>query len=67
MIKTFDNYINESKHSKELANSINLAIDNIDDSLSYIDFAKAVASVIKEEYGSHIYSKFINELKNNLR
>ena len=34
--------------------------------MPYVDFAHAVAKVLKNEYGSHLYDKFIKELKKKL-
>ena len=45
---------------------INKSILKIDDSMSYVDFAHAVAKVLKDEYGKHNYIPFINELKKKL-
>jgi ribonuclease HII len=60
------NIINESADSDKLAKEIDKAIVKIDDSLSYVDFAHAVAKVLKDEYGSHLYNDFIKELKSKL-
>ena len=63
------------KRFRELTESINISklskdIDKVlikhDDSLSVNDFAKAIAKILKEEYGEHNYEKFINTLKENL-
>jgi len=59
-------YLSESKESEALAKEINKAIIKIDDSMSYKDFAAAVATILRDEYGSHNYMPFIEELKNNL-
>ena len=42
------------------------AIKSTDESLEVNDFAIAVAKVLKNEYGSHNYSKFIDTLRINL-
>ena len=34
--------------------------------MSYVDFAHAVAKVLRDEYGSHNYTPFINELRKKL-
>jgi len=34
--------------------------------MSYVDFAHAVANILKSEYGSHLYGKFIDELKSKI-
>ena len=33
---------------------------------SDVDFAHAVANILKSEYGSHLYGKFIDELKSKM-
>jgi hypothetical protein len=58
--------LNESLSGK-LAPKISKAISEIDDSMSYSDFAGAVAQVLREDYGSHNYESFITELKKNLK
>ena len=55
-----------SLESKQLANMISDSITQVDDSLSYKDFAQAVAIVLIDNYGEHNYEPFINELKNSL-
>ena len=57
---------NESVESDKLSKDINKSILKIDDSMSYVDFAHAVAKVLKDEYGKHNYIPFINELKKKL-
>ena len=59
-------YIVESKESDALAKEIDKAMIKIDDSMSYEDFADAVATILRDEYGSHNYVKFLNALKNKL-
>ena len=59
-------YIVESKESDALAKEIDKAMIKIDDSMSYEDFADAVATILRDEYGSHNYTKFLNALKNKL-
>ena len=73
--------INESSNinfkSEQLAKDINSSMDIIDDSMSYQDFAIAVARVLKgyptnkgeverNGYGSHNYVPFIKELEKQL-
>ena len=65
MIKLKD-ILNESTESDRLSKEINKSILKIDDSMSYADFAHAVAKVLKDEYGTHNYIPFINELKKKL-
>ena len=63
----FENEPSEAKEVPELATKINNAITSIDDSMSYTYFAQAVAKVVRDEYGSHLYGKFAKELINNLK
>jgi hypothetical protein len=65
MIKLKD-ILNESTESDRLSKEINKSILKIDDSMSYADFAHAVAKVLKDEYGTHNYIPFIKELKKKL-
>jgi hypothetical protein len=65
-IKQYEEFINESKDSDKLANEIEKAIDRIDDSLSYEDFALAVGKILKESYGQHNYKAFMEVLHKNL-
>ena len=65
MIKLKD-ILNESAESDKLSKEINKSILKIDDSMSYADFAHAVAKVLKDEYGTHNYIPFIKELKKKL-
>ena len=65
-IKQYEEFINESKDSDKLANEIEKAIDRIDDSLSYEDFALAVGKILKESYGQHNYNAFMEVLHKNL-
>ena len=44
------------------ANAINQAIDTVDESLSYQDFALAVAKILKDEYGSQNFDSFMEVL-----
>lgn len=59
-------YIVESKESDALAKEIDKAMIKIDDSMSYEDFADAVATILRDEYGSHNYTKFLKSLKDKL-
>jgi hypothetical protein len=58
--------IKESTQSDKLSSEINKAINRIDDSMSYVDLAQAVAKILKNEYGSHNYEPFIKELRKAL-
>jgi len=44
------------------AKAINQAIDTVDESLSYQDFALAVAKILKDEYGSQNFDSFMDTL-----
>lgn len=75
-LKTFESFskkqcldenLSESADSQKLAPKISNAIIEIDDSMSYVDFAQAVAQVLKDDYGKHNYEGFIAELKKNLK
>jgi len=58
--------IKETSQSDKLASEINRSISKIDDSMSYIDLAQAVAKILKDEYGSHNYEPFMKELRKAL-
>ena len=51
-----------STKSQSLANAINTAMLQIDDSMSYKDFADAVASILIDEYGTHNFTPFMEVL-----
>ena len=46
----------------EVARGINQALIDVDESLSYKDFAIGVAAVLKDEYGSHNFNPFMEVL-----
>lgn len=48
--------------SQQLSMAINNAMVKIDDSMSYKDFAEAVASILINEYGTHNYAPFMEIL-----
>ena len=62
-----ENKLVEKSQAEQLSTKINDAIVSIDDSMSYKDFAQAVALVLKEEYGTHLFKIFIEELVKNLK
>lgn len=64
--RDFSNFINESAKSSKLVPLMVKAIEKVDDSLSYTDFAIAVADIIKEEYGDHNIKPFMTELHKQL-
>ena len=51
-----------SSQAQSLAKLIDDSIMQVDDSLSYRDFAIAVGIVLKNEYGSHNFGKFMEVL-----
>ena len=53
--------LNESK-ADLAAKAIDQAIAGVDESLSYKDFALAVATILKDEYGAHNFSPFMEIL-----
>lgn len=59
--------INESKESDKLSKEILKSIMKIDDSMSYKDFATAVAKILKDEYGTHNFEPFLEHLKKELK
>ena len=70
-MKTFKEYkeeiaIKESKNSDLLAKEINKAMEKIDDSMSYTDFALAISKILKDEYGSHNINPFMKVLHKDL-
>jgi hypothetical protein len=65
--KTYESFINESKDSDVLKAGILKAINAVDESLSYEDFALAVASVLKDEYGTHNFVPFLDVLQKALK
>jgi hypothetical protein len=56
-----DSRLNESKASLA-AKAIDQAIAGVDESLGYSDFAKAVATILKDEYGAHNFNPFMEVL-----
>ena len=43
------------------------AINIVDENLSYKDLAKVVSKILKEEYGSHNFKPFLEELIKELK
>lgn len=56
----------QKEQTEKLASGILNLISQISESLSYEILAKAVSKILKEEYGTHNYKPFIDEVKNNL-
>jgi len=61
MLKSID-----GNDAKRLADKINDAIISIDESMSYKDFANAVAIVLKGQYGKHNFEGFLAQLQSKL-
>lgn len=62
----FNSFVNESAKSDKLTPLLINAIDKVDNSLSYTDFAIAIANIIKDEYGSHNIKPFMAVLQKEL-
>jgi len=65
--KWFKNqYLQEANLNEEKADlaakAIDQAIAGVDESLGYSDFAKAVATILKDEYGAHNFNPFMEVL-----
>ena len=52
----------DGNKSQDVAKGIHTAINNVDESLHYRDFAKAVAITLKENYGTHNIAPFMEVL-----
>ena len=57
--------LNENK-ADLAAKAIDQAIAGVDESLGYSDFAKAVAAILKDEYGAHNFNPFMEVLHSEL-
>ena len=66
MILKYEEFINETSQSDKLATEINKSMLKIDSSMSYEDFAIAVAKILVDEYGEHNYAPFMKVLHNEL-
>ena len=58
--------MDNDEKSKLLANRINKEIVKIDDSMSYEVFASSVGQILRNEYGSHLFEKFIKVLSDDI-
>ena len=56
----------DTPKAKKLAKAINIAMEEIDSEMSYKDFAMAVADVLKNEYGSHVFDMWMGVLHSEL-
>lgn len=63
---TLRKIIKEEMNSMSLSKKIDDAITSIDPDMPVDLFAEAVAEVLKDQYGSHNYSEFINTLRKKL-
>jgi len=52
--------------SQKLAELIQKDINSVDENLSVDDLAKAVAYILKQDYGTHNYKSFIEVLNSEL-
>ncbi len=50
-----------------LETKIMAAINEVDENLSYKDLAKALSNILKNEYGAHNFTPFVEELISNLK
>ena len=66
-LPTYQEHINESVKSDKLAREISKSMNRIDSSMSYADFARAVAHILIEDYGQHNFQPFMDELNKELR
>jgi len=57
--------LNENK-ADLAAKAIDQAIAGVDESLGYSNFAKAVAAILKDEYGAHNFNPFMEVLHSEL-
>ena len=65
-MKLKDLIFEEENQVAAAAKAINDAIVSIDDSMHYGVFAKAVAHILKDEYGSHNFNPFMEVLHKEL-
>lgn len=65
-MKLKDLIFEQDNQALAAAKAINDAIISIDDSMHYGVFAKAVAHVLKDEYGSHNFNPFMEVLHKEL-
>lgn len=65
-MKLSDILLNESVDVKALAHDIDKVLASHDEDLNYKVFAQAVATILKDQYGSHTFEDFNTELQKNL-
>lgn len=58
--------IKEEIQSQQLSSLFKNAINQVDESLSYSEFAKAIAQILKDDYGSHNFGPFMEVLHKEL-
>ena len=56
----------ESDNSHKLVDLLISAMDSYNPNLTDKDFAVAIASILKLEYGTHNYGRFLEELQSQL-
>ncbi|QOY55413.1 hypothetical protein HUE87_04025 [Candidatus Sulfurimonas marisnigri] len=63
-----DNYIVKIDTTKatKLQKLISTSIEKVDDSLDISTFAKAIANVLEEDYGTHNYKTFFTVIQKEL-
>ena len=66
IFEDIDNEGLKASESDRLAIEINKSIDSINDSMSYEDFAIAVAKILIDGYGTHNYAPFMRVLNREL-
>tara|TARA_R110000744_G_scaffold118801_7_gene221762 strand:+ start:4869 stop:5123 length:255 start_codon:yes stop_codon:yes gene_type:complete len=57
----------DGSKARKLQKLIDESINLVDDSLSYKDFADAVALQLEDTYGEHNYAMFLEQLRMQLR
>lgn len=65
-MKLSDILLNESVDVKALAHDIDKVLASHDEDLNYKVFAQAVAAILQDQYGSHIFEDFSTELQKHL-
>lgn len=66
IFEDIDNDELKTSESDRLAIEINKSIDSINNSMSYKDFAIAVAKILIDEYGEHNFAPFMTVLHREL-
>ena len=67
-LPTFENSQTDQKVNEDLGNAVEeIEVTCEMNDLSVTEFAESVAKVLKNSYGSHNTSKFLDTLKKNLK